>query len=179
VPWCGLAPSYGAVADDVAFDEPIRQSMAEAFAAAGGVVRTPAMVLDQDPPVGFLGPVVAAPPTGADALPRWDAVVALAAVAGVLEVSCPRPPRPKIPGLRLPSRNGVGRTCSGSAPNAEQVTGSSPPGEHNWLTSKVLLTAVQAEAIGSVTQRTGSMSPDGLHLRWSARVWWARQGLNL
>jgi hypothetical protein len=53
-------------ADDAAFDEPIPQSMAEAFAAAGGL-GTPAMVLHQDPPVGFLDPVVAAPPTGADA----------------------------------------------------------------------------------------------------------------
>jgi hypothetical protein len=98
----GLAPSYGAAADDVAWDEPIRQSMAEAFAAAGGVVGTPAIVLDQDPPVGFLGPVVAAPPTGAEALRLWDALVALAAVPGLLEVSRPRPPRPEIPGLRLP-----------------------------------------------------------------------------
>jgi 2-hydroxychromene-2-carboxylate isomerase len=98
----GLAPSYGAAADDAAWDEPIRQSMAEAFAAAGGVVGTPAMVLYQDPPVGFLGPVVAAPPTGADALRLWDALVALAAVPGVLEFSRPRPPLPEIPGLRLP-----------------------------------------------------------------------------
>jgi hypothetical protein len=34
--------------------------MAEAFAAAGGVVRIPAIVLYQDPPVGFLSPVVGA-----------------------------------------------------------------------------------------------------------------------
>jgi hypothetical protein len=97
----GLAPSHAAAADDAAFDEPIRQSMAEAFAAAGGVVGTPAMVLYQDPPVGFLGPVVAAPPTGAEALPLWDAVVALATVSGVLELLRPRPPHPEIPGLRL------------------------------------------------------------------------------
>jgi hypothetical protein len=98
----GLAPSYAPAADDVAWDEPIRWSMAEAFAAAGGVVGTPTLVLYQDPPVGFLGPVVAAPPSGADALRLWDAVVALAAVPGVLEVSRPRPPRPEIAGLRLP-----------------------------------------------------------------------------
>ena len=98
----GLAPSYGAAADDVAWDEPIRQSMAEAFAAASGVVGTPAIVLDQDPPVGFLGPVLSAPPTGAEALRLWDAVVALAGVPGVLEFSRPRPPHPEIPGLRLP-----------------------------------------------------------------------------
>jgi len=39
----GLASSY-VRADDAAFDEPIPQSMAEAFAAAGGL-GTPAMVL--------------------------------------------------------------------------------------------------------------------------------------
>jgi Mycothiol-dependent nitroreductase Rv2466c len=76
--------------------------MAEAFAAAGGVVGIPAIVLYQDPPVGFLSPVVAAPPTGADALRLWDALVALAAVPRVLELSRPRPPHPEIPGLRLP-----------------------------------------------------------------------------
>jgi 2-hydroxychromene-2-carboxylate isomerase len=97
-----LAPSYAAAADDGALDEPIRQSMAEAFAAAGGVVGTPTMVLYQDPPAGFLGPVVAAPPTGADALRLWDAVRALAAGPGVLELSRPRPPHPEVPGLRLP-----------------------------------------------------------------------------
>jgi hypothetical protein len=50
--------------------------MAEAFAA--GVVETPVIVPNQDPPVGFLSPVVAAPPTGAEALRLWDAVLDLA-----------------------------------------------------------------------------------------------------
>jgi hypothetical protein len=68
-------------------------------AAAGGVVGTPMVVRQQDPPVGFLGPVVAAPPTEADALRLWDAVVALAAVPAMLEVSRPRPPHPEIPGV--------------------------------------------------------------------------------
>jgi 2-hydroxychromene-2-carboxylate isomerase len=98
----GLTPAYGTAADDAAWDDPIRKSMAEAFAAAGGVVGTPTIVLWQEPPVGFLRPVVAAPPTGADALRLWDALVALAAVPGVLELSRPRPPQPEIPGLRLP-----------------------------------------------------------------------------
>jgi hypothetical protein len=98
----GLAPSYTTAADGVALNELIRQSIAEAFAAAGGLVGTPTIVLYQDPPVGFLGPVVAAPPTGAEALRLWDSVVALAAVPGVLEFSRPRPPRPEVPGLRLP-----------------------------------------------------------------------------
>jgi hypothetical protein len=65
-------------------------------------VGTPAIVLQQDPPDGFLGPVMAAPPTRADALRLWDAIVALASVPGVLELSRPRPARPKILGLCLP-----------------------------------------------------------------------------
>jgi hypothetical protein len=64
--------------------------------------RPPTMVLNQDPPDLLIGPVVAAPPTGADALRLWDAVVALAAVPGVLELSRPRPAHPEVPGLRLP-----------------------------------------------------------------------------
>jgi 2-hydroxychromene-2-carboxylate isomerase len=100
----GLSSTYAAAADDAAWDEPIRQSMAEAFAAVGEGVGTPALVLHRDPPVGLCGPLVSPSPTGADALALWDAVVTLAAVPGVLEVSRPRPPRPEIPGLRLPQQ---------------------------------------------------------------------------
>jgi hypothetical protein len=47
-PFCLRSPSYAVATDDAAFDDRIRQSMAEAFAVAGGVVGTPAMVLGQD-----------------------------------------------------------------------------------------------------------------------------------
>jgi hypothetical protein len=130
----GLAPSYATAADNADnadFDEPIRQSMAEACAAAGGVVGTATMVLYQDPPVGFLGPVVAAPPTGADALRLWDAVVALAAVPGVLELSRPRPPRRRSQGCACPSRSGVGRTpAQGCSPERRASTGWFGPEEN-------------------------------------------------
>lgn len=96
----GLPPAYAAAADDAAWDEGIRRSMAEAFAAVGEGVGTPALVLHRDPPVGVLGPLVSPPPTGADAVRLWDAVAALAGVPGVLEVSRPRPRRPMVPGLR-------------------------------------------------------------------------------
>jgi hypothetical protein len=39
-------------------------------------------------------------PAGAQAVRLWDAVVAFAAVPGVLEFSRPRPQRPQIPNLR-------------------------------------------------------------------------------
>ena len=96
----GLPSTYVAAADDVAWDEPIRRSMAEAFAVIGQGVGTPALVVHRDPPVGVLGPVVASAPTGPDAARLWDAVLAFATVPGVLELSRPRPPRPTVPGLR-------------------------------------------------------------------------------
>ena len=74
--------------------------MAEAAAVVGEGVGTPALVLHLDPPVGLCGPLVSPPPTGAEAVRLWAAVVALATVPGVLELSRPRPQRPKVPGLR-------------------------------------------------------------------------------
>ena len=96
----GAASTYAGAADQAAWDEPIRQSMAEASAVVGEGVGTPALVLHHDPPVGLLGPVVSPPPTGADAVRLWDAVVTFATMPGVLELSRPRPQRPKVPELR-------------------------------------------------------------------------------
>jgi hypothetical protein len=96
----GVTSRYAAAADQAAWDEPIRQSMAEASAVVGEGVGTPALVLHLDPPVGLLGPLVSPPPTGAEAVRLWDAVVAFATIPGVLELSRPRPQRPKVPGLR-------------------------------------------------------------------------------
>jgi DSBA-like thioredoxin domain len=96
----GLAPTYAAAADDAALDEPIRRSMAEAFAAVGQGVGTPVLVVHLDPPVGLHGPLVSPPPTGTDAVRLWDAAVAFATMPGVLELSRPRPRRPTVPGLR-------------------------------------------------------------------------------
>jgi hypothetical protein len=96
----GLGSTYAGAADQAAWDEPIRQSMAEASAVVGEGVGTPALVLHLDPPVGLLGPLVSPPPTGAEAVRLWDAVVAFATMPGVLELSRPRPRRPRVPGLR-------------------------------------------------------------------------------
>lgn len=96
----GLPPAYAAAADDASMDEHVRRSMGEAFTVIGEGVGTPALIVHRDPPVGLLGPVVASTPTGADAVRLWDAVVAFAAVPGVLELSRPRPSRPTVPGLR-------------------------------------------------------------------------------
>jgi hypothetical protein len=97
----GLAPTYAAAADDAAWDEPIRRSMAEAFAIVGQGVGTPVLVLRLDPPVGLHGPLVSPPPSGTDAVRLWDAAVAFASMPAALELSRPRPRRPAVPGLRL------------------------------------------------------------------------------
>jgi hypothetical protein len=97
----GLAPTYAAAADDAAWDEPIRRSMAEAFAVVGQGVGTPALVLRLDPPVGLHGPLVSPSPSGTDAVRLWDAAVAFATMPAVLELSRPRPRRPAVPGLRV------------------------------------------------------------------------------
>jgi hypothetical protein len=96
----GVASTYVGAADQAAWDEPIRQAMAEASAVVGQGVGTPTLVLHLDPPVGLLGPLVSPPPTGAEAVRLWDAVVAFATMPGVLELSRPRLQRPKVPGLR-------------------------------------------------------------------------------
>jgi Mycothiol-dependent nitroreductase Rv2466c len=96
----GVASRYAMAADVAARDEPIRESMAEAAAVVGEGVGTPALVLHRDPPVGLLGPLVSPRPTGAEAVRLWDAVVAFTSVPGALEMSRPRPQRPKVPGLR-------------------------------------------------------------------------------
>jgi hypothetical protein len=127
----GLAPSYATAADNVAWDEPIRQSMAEAFAAAGGVVGTPTIVLDQDPPVGFLGPVLAAPPTGPEALRLWDALVALAAVPGGAGALASSPATRRSRGCAYPSRSKGRRTCSGWPRQRRAVPRRSVPREYD------------------------------------------------
>jgi hypothetical protein len=157
----GLAPSYAVAADDAAWDEPIRQSMAEAFAAAGGVVRTPAIVLDQDPPVGFLGPVLAAPrpgPRRCGCGMRWRPWPPCPASWSSRVLACHTQSSRVAP---APSCNRVGRTRLRFGPERRARTACSASREHNWLTSKVLLTALRVHAVGSVTQRTGQPAPGG------------------
>ena len=96
----GLASAYAAAADEAARDKEIRRSMVEASAVVGEGSGRQRWCCINDPPVGLLGPLVSPPPTGAEAVRLWDAVVAFTTVPGVLELSRPRPQRPQVPGLR-------------------------------------------------------------------------------
>lgn len=95
-----LPTRYAAAADDPGFDAQINRTMGEAMAVIGQGVGTPALVIRADPAFGLLGPVIAAPVTGQDALGLWDAVLAFARVPGTLELSRPRGGMPAIPNLR-------------------------------------------------------------------------------
>jgi hypothetical protein len=99
-----LSPTLAEAADD-AIDERIRASMAAAEAAVGGRVGVPVVVPDVAAGHGFVGPVISPPPTGANALALWDALVALAAVPGFYELSRPRPQGPALP---QPAGSGLG-----------------------------------------------------------------------
>jgi hypothetical protein len=93
----GLSPTLAEAADDDAIDERIRASMAAAETAVGGRVGVPVVVPGVAAGRGFLGPIVAPAPTGGDALALWDALIALAAVPGIYEISRPRPQGPPLP----------------------------------------------------------------------------------
>jgi hypothetical protein len=105
--------------------------------------------------------------------------VALPTVSGVLGGVASQPPHSEIRACTCLSRSGSIAQARNTAIltfSKEPVVG--PSGEHDWLTSQVVLTAMRVPAIGSVTPRTG-LSSDGPRLRWSGWAWWAREELNL
>jgi 2-hydroxychromene-2-carboxylate isomerase len=83
-------------ADDAAWDTPIVASMDVAYAYGGPKTQTPTLVVRDDPPFGFKGPVMAPAPTGDAALRLWDAIVVLGREPGVFEFMRPRANRPRV-----------------------------------------------------------------------------------
>jgi hypothetical protein len=83
-------------ADDDKWDGPIMESMEIAYAFGGQKTQTPTIVIRDDPPHGFKGPVMAPAPTGEAAVSFWDAIVTLSRQPGFFEFTRPRvnPPRP-------------------------------------------------------------------------------------
>ena len=93
---CGLDPKLLGAADDENWDVSINEAMEIAYAFGGPKTQTPTIVVVNDPPYGFKGPVMAPAPTGEDAARLWDAIQVIASEAGFFEITRPRsnPPRP-------------------------------------------------------------------------------------
>jgi 2-hydroxychromene-2-carboxylate isomerase len=93
---CGLDAELVGAADDEKWDGPIVEAMDVAYAFGGTKTQTPAIVVRDEPPHGFKGPVMAPAPTGVAALQLWDAIQVIAGEPGFFEITRPRrnPPRP-------------------------------------------------------------------------------------
>lgn len=93
---CGLEGDLLGAAGDEKWDGPILESMEVAYAFGGPKTQTPTIVVREDVPHGFKGPVMAPAPTGEAALRLWDAIVTISREPGFFEITRPRrnSPRP-------------------------------------------------------------------------------------
>jgi 2-hydroxychromene-2-carboxylate isomerase len=93
---CGCDRDLIDAADDEKWDAPIVESMEVAYAFGGPKTQTPTIVVRDDPPHGFKGPVMAPAPRGDAALRLWDAIQVISREPGFFEITRPRanPPRP-------------------------------------------------------------------------------------
>ena len=90
----GLDDDLVGAGTDEKWDVPIVASMEVAYAFGGNKTQTPTIVVREDPPYGFKGPVMAPAPTGAAALRLWDAIQVIAQEPGFFEITRPRVNRP-------------------------------------------------------------------------------------
>jgi len=93
---CGLAPELVDAADDEKWDGPIIESTNRAYEFGGYKTQTPTIVVHDDPPHGFKGPVMAPAPTGEAALRMWDAIQVLSREPGFFEITRPRANPPRV-----------------------------------------------------------------------------------
>lgn len=83
-------------ADDEKWDTPIMAAMEVAYAFGGPKAQTPTIVIGDDPPHGFKGPVMAPRPRGKEALELWDALQVISRQQSVFEFTRPRANRPEV-----------------------------------------------------------------------------------
>jgi hypothetical protein len=76
------------------WDEPIVAAMDVAYAFGGHKTQTPTIVIGDDPPHGFKGPVMTPAPTGDAALRFWDAIQVISREPGFFEITRPRANKP-------------------------------------------------------------------------------------
>jgi predicted DsbA family dithiol-disulfide isomerase len=93
----GLDGELLEAAEDEKWDAVIVESMEIAFAFGGPKTQTPTIVVRDDPPHGFKGPVMAPAPTGDAAVAMWDAIQVLLREPGFFEITRPRVNRPDPP----------------------------------------------------------------------------------
>jgi 2-hydroxychromene-2-carboxylate isomerase len=95
----GLDVELLGAADDEKWDAPIVDAMEIAYAFGGAKTQTPTIVVRDDPPHGFKGPVMAPAPTGDAAVRLWDAIQVISREPGFFEITRPRANRPLPPAL--------------------------------------------------------------------------------
>ncbi len=93
---CGFDADLLDAADDGKWDAPIVESMDVAYAFGGPKTQTPTIVVREDPPYGFKGPVMAPAPAGDGALRLWDAIQVVAREPGFFEITRPRSNPPRV-----------------------------------------------------------------------------------
>jgi 2-hydroxychromene-2-carboxylate isomerase len=93
---CDLDADLLDAADDEKWDAPIVESMEIAYAFGGPKTQTPTIVVRDDPPHGFKGPVMSPAPTGEAALRLWDALMVISREPGVFEFTRPRSNPPRV-----------------------------------------------------------------------------------
>lgn len=86
----GLDRALVSAADDDSWDKRIVTSMDVAYQFGGPKTQTPTIVVREDPPHGFKGPVMEPAPTGPAAARLWDAIVELSRHPGFFEITRPR-----------------------------------------------------------------------------------------
>jgi 2-hydroxychromene-2-carboxylate isomerase len=92
---CGLDGRLAGAATDEQWDAPIVTAMEVAYEFGGPKTQTPTIVVRDEPPHGFKGPVMALAPTDAEAAELWDAIQVLSRYQPFFEITRPRTKRPR------------------------------------------------------------------------------------
>lgn len=86
----GLDADLLDAADDASWDKLLEASIEIAYEFGGPKTQTPTIVVRDDPPHGFKGPVMEPAPTGEAAVRMWDAIIELSRNPGFYELTRPR-----------------------------------------------------------------------------------------
>jgi 2-hydroxychromene-2-carboxylate isomerase len=82
----GLPPAFAAAADDTSWDTEIDAETELALSRTGRNVGTPIITFEPPDGMSFFGPVISRIPSDEEALPLWNAVLALARFPGFAEL---------------------------------------------------------------------------------------------